>query len=113
MVIVRNLKNKDLFKIMRLVRKTNFQQKLTEIEVPKDEQGNILESEYGMLILSELVDVAPDVEKEIFEFLSDIAEVDPEQMENDEFELLPKVIKHLKEQEKFNAFLKQAFDTMN
>lgn len=112
---MRNLTNPDLFKIMRIIRKTNFKKRILELDVPKDEEtGKILlsDQEYWILLLMELIEGAPDAEKEVFKFLADVAEVSQKEIENDEFEILVDVIEHLKNQEKFRTFLEKAFDSV-
>lgn len=100
---------------MRIVRKTKIKEKILALELPRDEEGNlaISEDEYGVMLILEVIDGAPDAEKEIFELLAGIAGVEVEEMENDEFEILPNVIEHLKKQKKLVTFLKQAFNSMN
>lgn len=106
---MRNLNNKDLFKIMRILRKANIKQELIKMKLPKD----ISDNEYGMMMLFTFLENAPQVEKDIFEFLANVGGVKVEELENDEFELLPKIIKHLQGQEKFINFLSQAFKSVN
>ncbi|WP_200415938.1 hypothetical protein [Virgibacillus salexigens] len=112
---MRYLNNKDLFKVMRIVRKSKIKEKLLGLELPKDEEGNVLlsDDEFGLMIMFEVIEGVPDAEKEVFELLADVAGVKVEEIENDEFELLPEVIDHLKNQKKLVAFLKQAFNSMN
>lgn len=106
---MRNLNNKDLFKIMRILRKANIKQELIKMKLPKD----ISDNEYGMMMLLTLLENAPQVEKEVFEFLADVGGVSAEELENDEFDLLPKIIKHLQGQKKLINFLSQAFKSVN
>lgn len=108
---MRYLNNKDLFKIMRIVRKANIKQKLLDMDLPRDENGKlaISEDEYGMMMIFQVIESAPQAEKEIFEFLADVGEVEVKELEEDEFELLPKIIEHLQKQEKLKSFLEQAF----
>ncbi|WP_373894464.1 hypothetical protein [Virgibacillus sp. CBA3643] len=108
---MRYLNNKDLFKIMRIVRKADIKDKLLNMKLPRDEEGNlsVSENEYGLMMILEVLEGAPEVEKEVFEFLADIANVKTEEIENDEFELLPQIIDHLKNQKKLISFLEQAF----
>lgn len=112
---MRNLNNKDLFQIMRIVKKANIKQKLFDLKLPRDENGNVTLSgdEYGMMIVFEIIESAPDAEKDIFKFLADIGGVDQKELENDEFDLLPKIIEHLQGQEKLISFLKQAFKSVS
>lgn len=108
---MRYLNNKDLFKIMRIVRKANIKQKLLDMDLPRDENGKlaISEDEYGIMMMLEVFEGIPEVEKEVFELLASVAEVEVKEIEQDEFELLPQIIEHLKGQEKLVNFLEQAF----
>jgi|SRR5699024_4255876 len=106
---MRNLNNKDLFKVMRVMRKANIKDELVKMKVPKD----VNEQQYGVMMLLQVLESAPQAEKEIFEFLSDVSGHSVEELENDEFDLLPKIIEHLQGQKKLINFLSQAFDSMN
>ncbi|MGJ9384253.1 hypothetical protein [Salipaludibacillus sp. CF4.18] len=110
---MRNLKNTDLFKVTRIVRKTGFKKRMLEMDVPKDEKGNLLvtDNEYWIMLIMEVVEGIPDAEKELFKFLADVAGVKQEELENDEFEILAELIEHFKGQEKFTNFLKLAFNS--
>lgn len=112
---MRNLNNKDLFKLMRIMRKADIKNKLVGMELPKDENGNLKlsEEQFGTMMIFEVIESAPDAEKDIFEFLADVGGVDVKEIENDEFDLLPKIIEHLKNQKKLISFLEQAFKSMN
>lgn len=112
---MRNLNNTDLFKVMKIVRKTGFKNRIKTLDLPKDEEGNVLLSdmEYYIVLLMEVIEGAPDAEKEVFEFLGSIAGVSGKEMQEDEFELLLEVINHLKKQEKLITFLEQAFKSVN
>ena len=94
---------------MRILRKANIKQELIKMKLPED----ISDNEYGMMMLFTFLENAPQVEKDIFEFLANVGGVKVEELENDEFELLPKIIKHLQGQEKFINFLSQAFKSVN
>lgn len=102
-------------KVIRIVKQSNIKQKLLDLDLPRDEDGNITlsEIEYGVMMIFEIIESAPDAEKEIFSFLADVAGVTTEEMMNDEFDLLLDVINHLKEQEKLITFLKLAFESAN
>jgi hypothetical protein len=108
---MRNLNNSDLFKIIRIIRKTGFKNKIKDLNLPKDDEGNILLSdmEYYVVLLMEIIEGAPDAEDEVFRFLGDIAGVSAKKMKEDEFEILFELIGHLKGQEKLVTFLEQAF----
>ena len=108
---MRNLNNSDLFRVMKIIRKTGFKNKIKNLDLPKDEKGNVLLSdmEYYIVLLMEIIEGAPEAEEEIFKFLADIAGVSAKEMKEDEFDLLLQVIEHLKGQEKLVAFLEQAF----
>lgn len=106
---MRNLKSTDLFKMMRIMRKANIKEEIVAMDMPKNLSGN----ESGMMIILQLLEAAPNAEKEIFEFLADIGEVDVKELQEDEFELLPEIIQHLQKQEKFTSFLEQAFKSTN
>lgn len=108
---MRNLNNSDLFKVMKIIRKTGFKDKIKNLDLPKDDKGNVLLSdiEYYVVLLMEIIEGAPDAEKEVFDFLGSIAGVSGKDMQEDEFELLLEVINHLKGQDKLIAFLEQAF----
>jgi hypothetical protein len=106
---MRNLNNKDLFKIMRILRKANIKEDLLKMKMPK----NATDQESGMMLLLQFMESAPNAEKEIFEFLADVGGVEVENLENDEFDLLPDIIQHLTKQEKLVNFLSQAFKSMN
>lgn len=112
---MRNLNNTDFFKIMRIIRKTGFKNKIKKLDLPKDDKGNVLlsDTEYYIVLLMEIIEGAPDAEEEIFKFLADIAGVTTKEMKEDEFELLLQVIEHLKGQEKLVTFLEQAFKSAN
>src|SRR5690625_103405 len=111
---MRNLNNSDLFKVMRILRKTNIKQHLLKLDLPRDEDGNLnlSENEYGAMLIFQVIEVIPDAEQEIFSFLADVAGVTTEEMMNDEFDLLLRVIEHLKGQDKLVRFLKLAFDSV-
>ena len=111
---MRNLNNSDLFKVMRILRKTNIKQHLLKLDLPRDENGNLnlSENEYGAMLIFQVIEVIPDAEQEIFSFLADVAGVTTEEMMNDEFDLLLRVIEHLKGQDKLVRFLKLAFDSV-
>ncbi len=96
---------------MKIVRKAKLKDKILKMELPRDEEGNLSlsDDEYGVMMIFEVLEVVPEIETELFELLADVAGVSVEDMQNDEFELLPNVIKHLQKQEKLSAFLKQAF----
>ena len=70
---MRYLNNKDLFKIMRIVRKANIKQKLLDMDLPRDENGKlaISEDEYGIMMMLEVFEGIPEVEKEVFELLEE------------------------------------------
>jgi hypothetical protein len=106
---MRNLNNKDLFKVMRIVRKAEIKKRITELKPPE----NITDQQYGAMLVFEVIEGAPEAEKDIFGFLADIGGVKPKELEDDEFELLPKIIEHLQGQEKLINFLKQAFKSTN
>ena len=110
---MRNLNNKDLFQIMRIVRKAGIKEKIVGMKLPRDKDGNVAisDDQYGVMMLLEVIDGAPDAEKEIFDFLADVGGVERKELEEDEFELLPDIVNHLMNQEKFTAFLKQAFNS--
>lgn len=112
---MRNLNNSDLFRIIRIIRKTGFKEKLKNLDLPKDENGNVLLSnmEYGVVLLMEVIEGVPEAEDEVFKFLADIAGVTLEEMKNDEFDLLLQVIEHLKGQKNLVNFLEQAFKLAN
>lgn len=91
------------------MRKANIKDELVKMELP----DNIDDEQFGAMMILQVIESAPQAEKEIFEFLADIAGVDVETIENDEFVLLPKIIKHLQGQDNLISFLKQAFKSMN
>lgn len=99
---------------MRIVKKAKIKEKLLNLDLPRDKNGEVLidEKEYGVMLILEAVEGAPDAEKEIFELLASVAGVEVEKIENDEFELLPEIIEHLKKQDKLVTFLKQAFKSV-
>lgn len=94
---------------MRIMRKANIKEEIIGMGLPKD----ITDNEFGVMMIFQVIESAPQAEKEIFEFLADIAGVEVEVIENDEFELLPQIIDHLQGQKKLVNFLKQAFKSMN
>jgi len=94
---------------MRIMRKANIKDELIGMELP----DNLEDEQFGVMMILQVIESAPQAEKEIFEFLADIAGVEVEKMENDEFDLLPKVIEHLRNQKNLVDFLKQAFGSMN
>lgn len=106
---MRNLNNKDLFKVMRIMRKANIKEEFINMELPDD----LNEDQFGTMMIFQVIESAPQAEKEIFEFLADVGGVSVKEIENDEFELLPKIIDHLQTQDKLITFLKQAFKSMN
>lgn len=110
---MRNLNNKDLFKIMRIVRKAGIKEKIVGMKLPRNDKGEVTlsENEWGIMLILEVVDGAPDAENDIFEFLADIGGVEQKELEDDEFELLPDIVKHLTNQKKFTSFLEQAFNS--
>lgn len=110
---MRNLNNKDLFQIMRIVRKAGIKDKIVGMQLPRDKDGNvaITDDQYGVMLLLEVVDGAPDAEDDIFKFLADVGGVKKKELEEDEFDLLPDIVNHLMNQEKFTTFLKQAFNS--
>lgn len=91
------------------MRKTNIKDELLQMNLP----DNINDKQYGAMMIFQVIESAPQAEKEIFEFLADVGEVDVKELENDEFELLPKIIEHLQGQKKLIDFLSQAFKSMN
>ena len=106
---MRNLNTKDLFKIMKIMRKAKVKENLLKMKLPDD----ITDNEYGMMLIFQIIESAPDAEKDIIEFLADIGEVDVKELENDEFDLLPKIIDHIRKQEKLVNFLSSAFKSTN
>lgn len=102
---MRNLNNKDLFAIMRIMRKANIKEELLKMKLPE----NIDEKEYGVMLILQILEIAPSVEADIFEFLASVGGVKVEVLENDEFELLPEIIQHLQGQKKLIDFLSQGF----
>ncbi|MGM8212638.1 hypothetical protein ACLIBH_07570 [Virgibacillus sp. W0430] len=104
---MRNLNNKDLFKVMRIVRKANIKEELVNMRF-----DGVTDEEYGTMIVFHIIESAPQAEKEIFEFLADVGGVKVEELENDEFELLPRIIEHLQGQKKLIDFLSQAFKSV-
>src|SRR5699024_8355346 len=82
---MRNVNNTDLFKVMRIVRKTGFKKRILELDVPKDEKGNVLlsDNDYFIVLLMEFIEGAPDAEDDIFKFLADIAGVSVKKMKED------------------------------
>ncbi len=105
---MRNLNNKDLFKVMRILRKANIKEELLKMKMPE----NLSEQESGMMLMLQFIESAPNAEEEIFKFLADIAEVEVSELENDEFDLLPGIIEHLQKQDKLVNFLSQAFKSV-
>lgn len=105
---MRNLNNKDLFKVMRILRKANIKEELLKMKIPE----NLSDQETGVMFALQFMESAPNAEKEIFEFLADVGEVEVKALEEDEFELLPGIIEHLTKQEKLVNFLSQAFQSM-
>lgn len=91
------------------MRKANIKEEIIGMGLPED----ITDKEFGVMMIFQVIESAPQAEKEIFEFLADIAGVEVEVIENDEFELLPQIIDHLQGQKKLVNFLKQAFKSMN
>lgn len=106
---MRNLNNKDLFRIMRIIRKANIKDELINM----DFSGSLDDTQLGAMMILQVIESAPEAENEIFELLADIAGVSVEEIENDEFELLPKIIDHLKGQKNLVNFLQQAFKSMS
>lgn len=106
---MRNLNNSDLFKVMRIMRKANIKSELAEMQLP----DSVNEEQYGAMMILQVIESAPQAEQEIFQFLADIANVEVKEIEEDEFDLLPKIIEHLQKQDKLIAFLKQAFKSLN
>lgn len=106
---MRNLVAKDLFTIAKIIRQAGIKEKIRNIGFTKDTS----ESEIIVSLIFEAVTSIPEAEKEIFEFLADIAGVSVKELQNDEFDLLLKIIDHLKTQENFINFLKQAFKYAN
>ena len=106
---MRNLVAKDLFTISKIIRKAGIKEKIRQIGFTDETSEN----EMIVSLIFEAVTSIPEAEKEIFEFLADIAGVSVKELQNDEFDLLLKIINHLKGQEKFIDFLKQAFKYRN
>src|SRR5690625_5185951 len=106
---MRNLNTMDLFKMAKIVRNAKIKEKIKEIGFTDETSEN----EMIVSLIFEAVTSIPEAEKEILEFLADIAQVSVEELKNDEFDLLLQIIDHLKAQEKFVTFLKQAFRYQN
>lgn len=106
---MRKINNTDLFTLMRIMRKTKIKANIVEMSVPKD----ISEEQYGILLLLTAIENAPDAEKEIFDFLASVGEVDVDKLKQDEFDLLPRIIKHLMDQKHIVDFLSQAYKSTN
>lgn len=106
---MRNLKTKDLFTIAKIINKAKIKEKIKDIGL----SDSATDIELYVSLFFEAIVSVPDAEKEIYEFLADIAGVKPKEIENDEFELLPKIIEHLKGQENLVNFFKQAFKFVN
>lgn len=99
----------DLFKIAKIIRQAGIKEKIKEIGFTEQ----TTENEMIISLLFEAVTSIPEAEKEILEFLADIAGVSVKELKEDEFDLLLQIIEHLKAQEKFVDFLKQAFKYAN
>lgn len=106
---MRNLNTMDLFKMAKIVRNAKIKEKIKEIGFTDETSEN----EMIVSLIFEAITSIPEAEKEILEFLADIAQVSVEELKNDEFDLLLQIIDHLKAQEKFVNFLKQAFRYQN
>jgi hypothetical protein len=106
---MRNLNNKDLFKVMRILRKANIKEELLKMKMP----DNLSDHESGIMLALQFMESAPNAEKEIFEFLADVGEVEVKALEEDEFDLLPGIVEHLMKQEKLVNFLSQAFKSVS
>lgn len=108
---MRNLNNKDLFTIMKIIRKTGMKTKLLELDVPKDKNGNMIldDAQYGIVLLMEFLESAPNAQDDVFAFLADVGGVDQKELEEDEFELLQDIVQHLMNQKKLINFLSTAF----
>lgn len=111
---MRNLNNKDLLTLMRIVKKGNVKKKLAEMNIPRNEKGEIelSEEQFGVMMILEIVEAIPDAEKDIFKFLADVAGVSTKEMEEDEFDLLLSVVEHLKNQDKMISFFKLALNSL-
>lgn len=106
---MRNLNTMDLFKIAKIIRQAGIKEKIKEIGFTNE----TTEAEIVVSLVFEAVTSIPEAEKEILEFLADIAGVSVKELKEDEFDLLLQIIDHLKKQEKFINFLKQAFKYAN
>ncbi|WP_419893281.1 hypothetical protein [Oceanobacillus kimchii] len=102
---MRNLKTPDLFKIMKIMRKANVKEELISMKPPE----NIQDEQFGVMLILQFIEMAPQAEREILEFLADVGEVEEKDLYEDEFELLPEIVNHLMKQEKFTNFLSTAF----
>ena len=105
---MRNLKSMDILTLMRILKKANVKQNLVQLDVPK----NVTDEQYGVLLLLTVLEGVPEAKDDIIAFLSDVAGVKKKELEEDEFEILPKIIEHLQKQEKFIDFLSNAFKSM-
>lgn len=106
---MRNLNTMDLFKIAKIIRQAGIKEKIKEIGFTNE----TTEAEIVVSLVFEAVTSISEAEKEILEFLADIAGVSVKELKEDEFDLLLQIIDHLKKQEKFINFLKQAFKYAN
>jgi len=106
---MRNLNTKDLFTIAKIIGQSGIKEKIKEIGFTSETS----EAEMIVSLIFEGITSAPEAEKEIFTFLADVAGVSVKELQNDEFDLLLKIIDHLKAQEKLVTFLKQVFKYVN
>ena len=98
----------DLITLLGILNKANVKQKLVNLDVPK----NVTDEQYGVLLILTVLEGIPEAKDEILKFLADIGGVTKKDLEEDEFDLLPKIIDHLKKQEKFVDFLLNSFKSM-
>lgn len=111
-LLKRGLKTKDLFSIIRIIKKMNMKSEIkklvTDITGKTEKEKKVamqgLKADLMMLFIENIT----NAEQEIYKFLGSLADKTPQQIEDQELEDTFEMIEELFKEEKFKDFLSSA-----
>lgn len=104
---MRKIKTKDVFSLARLIKNAGMKDELTET-LKASSSGDA--REVGINFIMSLISACgnEETEKGIYKLIGDIAEKDPEDIENMDLEVLTDTIKEISEQNNLSNFFDAA-----
>lgn len=111
---MRDLRNKDLFAFVRMVKRAGISDKLKEVIMSVDNISDINAESFGYDLIFAIVDAASnnEAEKEVYSFLSGPLEMEAEEIaEADPVETI-EMIKQVATPEKWRAFFQSVASLM-